>query len=73
MKVFLSIIHILLAVGLMAVVLLQQRKTGGFSGIFGGGTQADTGGSWQRFSFLTKVTVILTALFMASSLVLVIL
>lgn len=57
----------------MAVVLLQQRKTGGFSGIFGGGTQADTGGSWQRFSFLTKVTVILTALFMASSLVLVIL
>ncbi|MBL3593487.1 MAG: preprotein translocase subunit SecG [Synergistaceae bacterium] len=73
MKVFLSLIHIALAVGLMAVVLLQQRKTGGFSGIFGGGTQADTGGQWQRFTILTKITVVLTTLFMVSSLVLVIL
>lgn len=74
MKVFLSIIHIVLAIALMAVILLQQRKTGGFTGIFGGGTQAaDGGGSWQRFTPLTKVTVALSTIFMLSSLILVIL
>ncbi len=66
--------HIILAVSLMAVILLQQRKQGGFSGVFGGGTQADaTGGQWQRFTVLSKVTVLLTALFLISSLLLVIL
>ena len=38
MKAFLSILQILLSVGLMGVILLQHRKTGGFSGMFGGGT-----------------------------------
>lgn len=73
MKVFLSIIHVVVAIALMAVILLQQRKTGGFAGIFGGGTQADGGGSWQRFTALTKITVVLSTLFMVSSLVLVVL
>jgi preprotein translocase subunit SecG len=66
--------HIILAVSLMTVILLQQRKQGGFSGVFGGGTQADaTGGQWQRFTILSKVTVLLAALFLISSLMLVIL
>jgi preprotein translocase subunit SecG len=68
------IVHIILAVSLMTVILLQQRKQGGFSGVFGGGTQADaTGGQWQRFTLLSKVTVLLAALFLISSLLLVIL
>lgn len=74
MKTFLSIVQILLSVGLMAAILLQHRKTGGFTGMFGGGTQADAGsGSWQRMTSLSKATVVLTALFMLLSLVLVVL
>jgi len=72
--IFLMVVHIILAVSLMTVILLQQRKQGGFSGVFGGGTQADaTGGQWQRFTLLSKVTVLLAALFLISSLLLVIL
>lgn len=74
MGIFLMVVHIILAVSLMTVILLQQRKQGGFSGVFGGGTQADaTGGQWQRFTLLSKVTVLLAALFLISSLLLVIL
>ena len=66
MKVFLSLIHVVLSVLLMVVVLLQHRKQGGFGGVFGGGTQADAG-QWQRFTGLTKLTVILAGLFMVPS------
>lgn len=65
----LSLVHIVIAVLLMIVVLAQHRKQGGFSGVFGGGTQADTG-QWQRFTGLTKVTVVLASVFMLTSLVL---
>ena len=69
MKIFLSLVHIILAVVMMIAVLLQHRKQGGFGGAFGGGTQADTG-QWQRFTGLTKITVVLASLFMLSSLLL---
>ncbi|MDR3332181.1 MAG: preprotein translocase subunit SecG [Synergistaceae bacterium] len=72
MKIFLSIIFLILCIGLMGVVLLQHRKSGGFSGNFGGGgTQMDTSGSWQRMTSMTKVTVIMSICFMVISLVLV--
>ncbi len=71
MKTFLGIIHIILCIALSGVVLLQQRKQGGFAGIFGGGTQADMTGQWQRFTGLTKITVILTGIFMVTSIILV--
>ena len=66
MRILLSIVHIIVAVLMSAIVLLQQRKQGGFSGIFGGGTQADAG-QWQRFSELTKITIILAVIFMLTS------
>lgn len=66
MRTFLSLLHIVISVVLMVVVLLQHRKQGGFSGVFGGGTQADMG-QWQRFSGLTKLTVVLAVLFMVTS------
>jgi len=51
----------------MVVVLLQRRKQGGFGGAFGGaGTQADYG-QWQRFTGLTKLTIVLFALFMLTA------
>jgi len=69
MKTFLSVIHIILCILVMVVVLLQRRKQGGFGGAFGGGTQADYG-QWQRFTGLSKLTVVLFALFMLTAIVL---
>ena len=66
MKTLLSLIHIIVAVLMIAVVLLQQRRQGGFAGIFGGGTQADSG-QWQRFTPLTKITIVLALVFMITS------
>jgi len=55
----------------MVVVLLQRRKQGGFTGMFGGGgTQMDSSGQWQRFTGLSKLTVVLFVLFMLTSFVL---
>ena len=70
MRVLLSIIHILVAIAMIGIVLLQQRKQGGFAGVFGGGTQADSG-QWQRFTPLTKITIVLAAVFMVTSFLLV--
>lgn len=73
MKVFLTIVHVIVSISVMAVILMQQRKQGGFTGVFGGGTQADSaGGQWQRFTVLTKATIFLMVVFLATSLVLVI-
>ena len=69
MKNFLSVVHLILCVLVMVVVLLQRRKEGGFGGAFGGGTQAETG-QWQRFTGLTKLTIILFALLMLTSMLL---
>lgn len=73
MRIVFSLFQIVLGIGLMGAVLLQQRKIGGFSGVFGGGTQADMGGGqWQRFTTLTKLSIILILLFLANSLALVV-
>ena len=70
MKIFLSVVHIILCVLVMVVVLIQRRKQGGFGGAFGGaGTQADYG-QWQRFTGLTKLTVVLFAFFMLTAVLL---
>ncbi|MDO4560728.1 MAG: preprotein translocase subunit SecG [bacterium] len=69
MKIILGIIHILVCLALIAVVMMQHRKSGGFTGSFGGGgTQADmNNGTWQRMSGLTKVTAVLMGAFMVIS------
>jgi protein translocase, SecG subunit len=73
LKDALSVLFIVLCFALMGIILMQHRKSGGFSGSFGGGgTQMDmSGGSWQRMTSLTKLTVVLTALFMFFSVLLV--
>ncbi|MDO5562608.1 MAG: preprotein translocase subunit SecG [Synergistaceae bacterium] len=68
MKILVGVLHLLVCFALMAVVLMQHRKSGGFTGSFGGGgTQADTNGTWQRMSSLTKATICLIAAFMLLS------
>jgi preprotein translocase subunit SecG len=71
-KIVVALFAVLCAV-IIAIILMQHRKSGGFAGSFGGGgTQMDmSGGSWQRMSTLTKITVGLIALFMLLSLVMV--
>ena len=66
MRAILSVIHIVVSVMMIFAVLIEQRKQGGFSGVFGGGTQADSG-QWQRFTNLTKLTIILAVIFMVTS------
>lgn len=69
MMIVLQIVFLVLCIALIGIIMLQRRKTGGFSGSFGGaGTQMDMQqGSWQRMTSMTKLTVVLTALFMVLS------
>lgn len=73
LKTILSILFLFLCIGLMGAVLIQRRKSGGFSGSFGGGgTQMDmSGGTWQRMSSLNKITFAMTIIFIVFSIVLV--
>ena len=66
MRAILSVIHIVVSVMMIFIVMMQQRKQGGFTGVFGGGTQSDSG-QWQRFSSLTRLTIILAVIFMVTS------
>ncbi len=68
MKILLGVLHILVCFALIGVIMMQHRKSGGFTGAFGGGgTQADSGGTWQRMSSLTKITAGLMVAFMVLS------
>lgn len=71
MKALLGIIHLIVSLALISVILMQHRKSGGFTGSFsGGGTHADNAnGSWTRMTTLVKLTVILVVLFMVISLI----
>lgn len=70
----LLILHVIVAVCLMIVVLLQSGKGGGLAGAFGGAgaTQTMFGGRGAG-DFLTRTTQVLGAAFMLTSLVLVLL
>lgn len=76
--IFLAL-HVLLSVILVVVVLVQQRTKGGLAGVFGGGGGGGGTGAEQIFGssgvapFMTKITSILGAMFLATSLLLVLL
>lgn len=70
------VLHLLLSLLLVIVVLVQQRTKGGMAGVFGGG--GGTGaeqifGSSGVAPFMTRITSILGAAFLVTSLVLVLL
>lgn len=65
----LTIVDVMIALLLIAVILVQQSKDGGFGGApFGGAGEAVFGG--QAADHLTKFTVILTTLFFVVTLTL---
>ena len=70
MAQILLIVQILICVGLVALVLLQQGRGADAGASFGGGSSGSLFGSRGPASFLSKVTAGLAALFFANSLAL---
>ena len=73
MITFLAIIHIIVAVFLILVVLLQQGKGQDFAGAFGGGGSQANVGARSGTTVLHKMTTIAAVMFMMTSLSLTIL
>jgi preprotein translocase subunit SecG len=71
LKTIAAIFFLFLCAALVGMILLQHRKSGGFSGSFGGGgTQMDvSGGSWQRMNQMEKITGVLVAVFLVFALI----
>lgn len=62
----LNVIHVIVCIFLILVVLLQQGRGGGLSGIAGGGAQVF--GGRGAGNFMTRLTAICAAVFMLTSL-----
>lgn len=73
MTTVLLVIHLLIAIGLVGVVLLQRSEGGGLGMGGGGGGMGGFMTGRATADLLTRATGILAALFMASSLTLAIL
>ncbi|MCE2510319.1 MAG: preprotein translocase subunit SecG [Alphaproteobacteria bacterium] len=72
MTTILLVIHLLLAIALVGMVLLQRSEGGGL-GIGGGGAGGGLFTTKETANLLTRTTAILAACFMATSLTLAIL
>jgi preprotein translocase subunit SecG len=70
METVLLIVHVLIALALIALVLLQQGKGAEMGAAFGSGASSTVFGSQGSASFLSRGTAILAALFFVTSLTL---
>ena len=71
MQTFLIFVHIVAAVFLVLLILLQHGKGGGLSGLFGGGSgMDDILTSPSSDVFLKKATITLAVMFFLTSLIL---
>ena len=66
MLIFLSIVHVIVAISLIVVIMMQKRNEGGFTGSFGGAFESSN--AWKRMDGLSKLTAVLTAVFLILSL-----
>ena len=64
------VIHVLLAIGVIGLVLIQHGKGADAGAAFGSGASATVFGARGSGSFLTRMTTILAALFFITSLAL---
>jgi preprotein translocase subunit SecG len=62
------VVHVLVAIGVIGLVLIQQGKGADAGASFGGGASATVFGSQGSGSFLTRATGILAAIFFVTSL-----
>lgn len=64
----LLVVHVLIAVGIVGLILLQQGKGADAGAAFGGGSSGTVFGSQGSGTFLSKATGFLAAMFFATSL-----
>jgi preprotein translocase subunit SecG len=64
------IIHVLVAIGVVGLVLIQQGKGADAGAAFGGGASSTVFGSQGSGSFLTRATGVLATVFFITSLTL---
>ncbi len=62
------VVHLLVAIGVVALVLLQQGKGADAGASFGSGASATVFGSQGSSTFLSRLTAILAGVFFATSL-----
>lgn len=70
METVILIVHVLAAVGVVSLVLLQQGKGADMGAAFGSGASSTVFGSQGSASFLTRSTAVLATVFFVTSLAL---
>ena len=70
MYIFLVIVHVIIAIVLIASVLLQSGKSAGLSGAIAGGAQSFVGKKKGIDDLLSKVTTVTAILFIVNSILL---
>jgi len=70
MESILVVVHLLLAIGLVGLVLVQHGKGADMGAAFGSGASATVFGSAGAGNFLSRATAVLAALFFVTSLAL---
>jgi preprotein translocase subunit SecG len=70
MQLFLTVFHLLLALALIGLILIQHGKGADAGAAFGSGASATVFGARGSASFLTRTTAILAALFFLTSMAL---
>ncbi len=73
MDIFFMILELLVALGLIAVVLLQSGRSAGVSGAIGGGAEQIFGKKKGMDEFLAKIATVMTVIFFILTLVIAIL
>ena len=66
----LVIVHLIVSVGLIALVLLHSGRGGGVSDMFGGGMSSAAAGSTVVERNLDRITVVFTVIFTFTTLIL---
>ena len=70
MTYFLIFVHVLLALGIIATVLLQSGKSAGLSGVISGGAETFFGKKKGMDDLLSKISTFLAIAFLVTSLLL---
>ncbi len=73
MYIALSVLHLVIALGLILIVLLQSGKGADIGAAFGGGSSQTVFGGRGAATFLSKLTTAFAVLFMVTSIVLTVL